>query len=83
MSRYVYLHGFASSPHSGKATYFRQRFAERGLNLEVPPLDQNDFPRMTMSSQAAVVDRTLAGEPAVLFGSSLGGYLAAWYAAQR
>src|SRR5262245_23744021 len=83
MSRHIYLHGFASSPQSGKATYFRRRFDERALTLDVPLLDEGNFEQMTMSSQVAVLDRAVAGEPTVLIGSSLGGYLAAWYASRH
>ena len=83
MTRYIYLHGFTSSPQSGKATYFRQRFAACGVTLDVPQLDEGNFERMTMSSQAAVIDRAVGDRPSVLLGSSLGGYLAAWYAARH
>src|ERR1700692_983638 len=51
MNRILYLHGFASSPASSKARFFRERL-------------------------------TRAGEPVTLVGSSMGGYLAALYAAR-
>lgn len=81
--RTVYLHGFASSPGSSKARYFRDRFAERGIPLEIPQLDEGDFSKLTLSGQIRVIERTLQGEPAVLIGSSMGGYLAAWYASRH
>lgn len=83
MTRYVYLHGFASSPQSGKAQFFRKRLKEKGIELEIPALDGGDFRHLTITSQLQVVDAAVDGEPAILFGSSLGGYLAALYAARH
>jgi pimeloyl-ACP methyl ester carboxylesterase len=78
--RYIYLHGFASSPLSRKAAYFREQFAARGVTLEVPALDEGDFERLTITGQLAVIERAAAGGPVSLIGSSMGGYLAALYA---
>ncbi|SRR5579884_2904891 len=78
--RIVYLHGFASSPMSGKAQYFRRQFARFGIDMEIPQLDQGDFRNLTISGQLAVIERTVGNQPAILMGSSLGGYLAALYA---
>ncbi len=83
MTRYVYLHGFASSPQSGKAQFFRKRLEEQGIELHIPALDGGDFAHLTISSQLRIVDEAVAGRPTVLFGSSMGGYLAALYAAQH
>ena len=77
---YIYLHGFASRPLSRKATYFRQQFAERNLTLQVPELDGGNFAALTISSQLAILREATGGEPCILIGSSLGGYLAALYA---
>jgi len=74
------LHGFASSPASKKAQYFRRRFAERGIELEIPDLAAGDFENLTVSGQLAVVERVAQGERVSLLGSSMGGYLAALYA---
>jgi uncharacterized protein len=71
----VYLHGFASGPASTKAQFFRARFAERGVDLVVPDLAP-DFTHLTVSSMLAIVEPLVAREPAILLGSSLGGYLA-------
>jgi len=76
----VYLHGFASGPTSKKAQYFRQRFAERGVELRVPDLAAGDFDHLTISGQLHEIERACEGGPALLIGSSLGGYLAALYA---
>lgn len=81
--RYLYLHGFASGPTSSKAAYFRERFAGLGLALETPDLTGGDFAHLTITGQLSVVERTLEGQAACLIGSSLGGYLAALYAARH
>jgi uncharacterized protein len=47
----------------------------------IPALDGGDFEGLTLSRQLGIVDALVAGEPAVLVGSSMGGYLAALYAA--
>ena len=82
-SQFVYLHGFASSPQSSKAQYFRKQFEEKGLTLEIPALDGGDFTHLTITGQLKLVDAAVAGRPTILFGSSLGGYLAALYAARH
>lgn len=81
--RLIYLHGFASGPSSQKAQLFRRRFAERGVPLEVPDLTAGDFEYLTISGQLAVIQSVARGESVSLMGSSLGGYLAALYAARR
>jgi pimeloyl-ACP methyl ester carboxylesterase len=78
----VYLHGFASGPGSTKAQLFRARLAARGVALEIPDLAP-DFTHMTITSQLAIVDAILDRAPALVCGSSLGGYLAALAAAHR
>ena len=82
MTRLAYLHGFASGPGSTKARVFQARFAERGVELAVPDLAP-DFTNMTISSMLAIVGGLLDAGPTVLFGSSLGGYLATLAAARR
>ena len=86
MSRFVYLHGFASSPGSKKASCFRTAFAELGWELEVPDLNPPDFRDLTIGSMieaaSAAVDRA-GGAPVGLIGSSLGGYVAATLASRR
>jgi uncharacterized protein len=83
MTRIVYLHGFASSPSSSKAQFFRRKFAASGVPMEIPPLDEGRFENLTISGQLAVIERAVGGKPAILMGSSLGGYLAALYAARH
>ena len=83
MTRVVYLHGFASSPLSSKAQFFRRKFAACGVPMEIPQLDEGRFEDLTISGQLAVIERSVGGQPAILMGSSLGGYLAALYASRN
>ncbi len=75
--RYVWLHGFSSSPDSGKGRFVRERLAERGARLEIPDLNQPAFRDLTVTRMLGQIDALLQGDPVVLFGSSLGGYTAA------
>ena len=83
MTRVVYLHGFASGPQSSKANFFARKLTECGVAVEIPQLDGGDFEGLTVTGQLAVIDQAVAGLPAVLMGSSLGGYLAALYASRH
>ena len=83
MTRIVYLHGFASSPQSSKAQFFRRKFAALGIDITIPRLDEGRFEETTVSRQLAVIEREAADEPVILMGSSLGGYLAALYASRH
>ena len=73
-----YLHGFASSAKSSKASYLAGRFRERGVTLRCPDFNEPDFGTLTFTRMLARLDRELAAEalPATLIGSSLGGALA-------
>jgi uncharacterized protein len=51
--------------------------------MEVPALDGGDFEKLTVTGQLEVVERTVADRPAILMGSSLGGYLAALFASNH
>jgi pimeloyl-ACP methyl ester carboxylesterase len=83
MTRIVYLHGFASSRHSSKAQFFARKFAARGVAMEIPQLDEGRFEELTISGQLGVIERAVGGQPAILIGSSLGGYLSALYASRH
>ena len=83
MSRFIYLHGFASSPGSRKARFFEDRFRELGIGLEIPDLAEGDFRNLTLTAQLKVMERVARDEPVSLIGSSMGGYLAALYAARH
>jgi hypothetical protein len=83
MARYVYLHGFASGPASTKARFFRERLTAAGCDISIPALDEGDFTPLTITRQLDVVRREVqrAAGPVRLIGSSMGGYLAALFAA--
>jgi uncharacterized protein len=81
--RIVYLHGFASSPQSSKARFFAEKFGELGVPFDAPALDGGNFEGLTITGQLGVVDRAVGAAPVVLMGSSLGGYVAALYAARH
>ncbi len=82
-TRILYLHGFASSPQSRKAQFFAAKLEGLGWRVSIPDLAEGAFEKLTVSRQLALVGEELQGEPAVLIGSSLGGYVAALYAARH
>jgi uncharacterized protein len=81
MTQILYLHGFASGPSSSKARFFRERLERAGASVEVPDLAAGDFEHLTITAQLAVVEQAARGRALALMGSSMGGYLAALYAA--
>lgn len=83
MHRVIYLHGFASAPSSTKAQFFRRKFSEVGVKCDVLQLDSGDFEGLTITGQLRVVADSAGGERVTLMGSSLGGYVAALYAARH
>jgi len=82
----IYLHGFASSSHSGKASYIGERLQERGVPFLAPDLNFPDFSTLTVTRMVeqtgALVEKpafaeATAGRPSVtLIGSSLGAFVA-------
>ena len=85
MAQFIYLHGFASSPRSTKAQFFRERLARLGHAVRVPDLEEGDFQGLTITRQLAVVRREIASVPGevALIGSSMGGYVAALAASEE
>jgi pimeloyl-ACP methyl ester carboxylesterase len=84
VDRYVWLHGFASGPQSSKGQYVRARLAERGVDLVLPDLNEPSFEELTVTRMLGQVDAVAQGaSQLVLFGSSLGGFTAATWAATR
>ena len=85
--RAVYLHGFASGPSSRKARFFAERFETLGIHLETPdltpPESQGGFEALTLTAQLRQIEALLKGEPCLMMGSSMGGYLTALYAARH
>lgn len=74
----VYLHGFASSPGSSKATRFGRELAALGVPFACPDLNEPDFSTLTVTRMleqtARVVDAAVL--PVALIGSSLGAFVA-------
>jgi pimeloyl-ACP methyl ester carboxylesterase len=83
MTPILYLHGFASGPASTKARYFREYLERDGASVLVPGLAGGDFEHLTITSQLEVIRRAAGEGPVSLIGSSMGGYLAALYAARH
>ena len=81
-----YLHGFASSPESGKADYLRGRLAAHGIPLHAPDFNEPDFSSLTVSRMLEQVRTSMAAlppGPVGLIGSSLGGFVAIHAAASQ
>jgi pimeloyl-ACP methyl ester carboxylesterase len=76
--RLVYLHGFASSARSSKATYLASRAGAEGLTVDAPDLNAPDFETLTMTRMIEQVRQRLGAgaEPVTLVGSSLGALVA-------
>lgn len=84
MTRFLWLHGFASGPTSSKGQFVRARLARLGVELAIPDLNQPAFRDLTVSRMLEQVDAIARGaDRLVLFGSSLGGFTAATWAATR
>ncbi len=83
MTPILYLHGFASGPHSTKAVRLRARLEQAGAAADILDLAAGDFEHLTLTGQLAVIERAGGGRPVSLIGSSMGGYLAALFAARH
>jgi pimeloyl-ACP methyl ester carboxylesterase len=84
--RVAYLHGFASSAHSTKGTFFARKFAGQGITLHTPDFNEPDFSTLTITRMVEQVERLLDAAPdgpTVLIGSSLGGFVAVQVALRR
>lgn len=80
----VYLHGFASSPASGKALRFKRECEARGVGFSCPDLNAPAFETLTTTRMLAQVRATVAAVPSgpvALVGSSLGAFVAVHAAA--
>ncbi len=83
--RIIYLHGFASSPGSYKAVRFAEFLRAKGLEVEVPDLNEGDFCGLTLSRQIRLLERLTEGQApgtVVLIGSSMGAYAISLFAAR-
>jgi pimeloyl-ACP methyl ester carboxylesterase len=74
----LYLHGFASSPQSSKATFLARKLAGRGIPVTVPDLNEPDFSTLTVSRMLRRAAEFIAASPGPIcvVGSSLGGFVA-------
>lgn len=82
----IYLHGFASSPQSSKATFFAERFASAGISFLCPDFNQPVFSTLTISRMLQQLEEGISSLPPgeiVLMGSSLGGFAAVEAAARQ
>ena len=73
----IYLHGFNSSPQSGKSQYLKRHLDERGKGAEFVCPQLPHQPDLAL----AVVEAEIARQPKekiTLVGSSLGGFYATW-----
>jgi uncharacterized protein len=80
----IYLHGFASSPASSKATWFERELTRVGVGYACPDFNLPSFESLTVTRMIeqtlTAVDAADAG-PVALIGSSLGAYVAVHAAA--
>jgi uncharacterized protein len=76
--RWIYLHGFASSPESTKARALAAHFATVGIDLDRLDLRRPSFEHLRLSAVIDHVRSSMGDERdrAVLIGSSLGGLTA-------
>lgn len=76
----LYLHGFASSAQSSKATFFRTRLAQYDVPVLTPDFNAPDFSTLTVTRMLDQVGEVLStipvDEEVALIGSSLGGFVA-------
>ena len=82
----VYLHGFASSARSSKASFFGAKLREHGIAVDTPDLNLPDFSTLTITRMVDQIVQhidTLADESVVLIGSSLGAFVAVQVALAR
>jgi pimeloyl-ACP methyl ester carboxylesterase len=82
----LYIHGFASSALSSKATFFAERLRAHGITLQTPDLNLPDFSTLTITRMIDQVSRAIEAlrvGPVVLIGSSLGAFVAVQVALAR
>ena len=82
--RWLYLHGFASGPESTKGVAVARHYASQGIHVERMNLRVPSLEELRVSAMLDTMRKALGGpeERAVVFGSSLGGLVAARTAEQ-
>jgi pimeloyl-ACP methyl ester carboxylesterase len=85
VSHVVYVHGFASSPASSKATWLARELQGHGVGFSCPDLNAPDFSSLTVSRMIAQTLDAVPPHsgPVALAGSSLGAYVAVHAAMAR
>ena len=83
--RVIYLHGFASSATSSKATFFKAKLTARGTPVAIPDLNEPDFGTLTVTRMLREVTGAIDGGsgPVALMGASLGAFVAVQAALAR
>jgi uncharacterized protein len=82
----VYLHGFASSAQSSKASFLAACAESAGIPFHCPDLNEPDFRTLTVTRMLDQVDALIDGlgpSRVALIGSSLGGFVAVHAASRR
>ena len=75
--KYIYLHGFASSPQSKKAQFFKQKLLALGIGIKIVDLNSANFTKLKISEQIEKIQQLLTKEePTTIIGSSMGGLIA-------
>jgi pimeloyl-ACP methyl ester carboxylesterase len=76
----IYLHGFASSPASSKATRFHRELERHGVRFSCPDFNEPSFETLTITRRLeqtrAALGHAGTAAPIALVGSSLGGFVA-------
>jgi pimeloyl-ACP methyl ester carboxylesterase len=75
----IYLHGFASSPLSKKAQFFREPLEARGATYAIPDLNAPSFQRLMLTAMLERTAQAVREAPdgdVALVGSSMGGLTA-------
>jgi hypothetical protein len=82
----LYLHGFASSPASSKATRFQRELAAHGVGFSCPDFNEPSFETLTITRMLdqtqQALDAVSAPGPVAVVGSSLGAFVAVHAAAR-
>ena len=81
-----YLHGFASSARSSKASFFAGKLREHGIELQTPDFNEPDFSTLTITRMVGQLTDAIDARPhgpVVLIGSSLGAFVAVQAAVRR